>query len=68
MKKSDKNKFLIDGFPRQMDQALAFEQEVCKASKVLYFECPDQVMINRLMKRGETSVMSHDLLLGKSLR
>jgi UMP-CMP kinase len=24
-----KGRFLIDGFPRKMDQALKFEQEVC---------------------------------------
>ena len=25
---SDSNRFIIDGFPRQLDQALAFEKEV----------------------------------------
>lgn len=38
MKASPSNKFLIDGFPRKMDQALAFEEKVAPAKSVLYFE------------------------------
>ena len=38
MKASSSKKFLIDGFPRKMDQALAFEDKVAPAKYVLYFE------------------------------
>ncbi|KAJ3207815.1 hypothetical protein HDU67_007200 [Dinochytrium kinnereticum] len=38
-----------------MDQAEAFEREVCKNKLVLYFECPEEEMLKRLLKRGETS-------------
>ncbi len=55
MQQSSKTKFLIDGFPRKMDQALKFEQEVCPTSLVLFFDCPEDVMLQRLLKRGETS-------------
>jgi UMP-CMP kinase len=55
MKASKSNKFLIDGFPRKMDQALMFEKVVAPAKFVLYFECPEAEMLKRLMKRGETS-------------
>jgi UMP-CMP kinase len=35
MIKSGKHRFLIDGFPRKMDQALAFEDKVCQVSNIL---------------------------------
>lgn len=53
-------RFLIDGFPRQMDQAISFEDDVSISRFVLYFECPEQVMLKRLLKRGETSGRSDD--------
>jgi len=32
-----KGRFLIDGFPRKMDQALKFDEEVCLSSAVIFF-------------------------------
>lgn len=55
-----KGKFLIDGFPRKMDQALKFEETVCPAKFVLFFDCPEEEMQKRLLKRGETSGRSDD--------
>ncbi|TVY30423.1 Uridylate kinase [Lachnellula hyalina] len=55
-----KGKFLIDGFPRQMDQALKFEESVCPARFVLFFDCPEQEMQRRLLDRGKTSGRSDD--------
>uniref|UniRef100_A0A1D1YA80 UMP-CMP kinase n=1 Tax=Anthurium amnicola TaxID=1678845 RepID=A0A1D1YA80_9ARAE len=55
MIENDSNRFLIDGFPRQIDQALAFEKEVVKSTFIIYFECSEEVMLKRLLKRGETS-------------
>jgi UMP-CMP kinase len=57
-----KGKFLIDGFPRKMDQALKFEETVCPARFVLFFDCPEEVMQKRLLKRGETSGRADDNL------
>jgi UMP-CMP kinase len=48
-------RFLIDGFPRKMDQAIKFEEVVVSSKLVLYFECPEEVMLKRLLKRGESS-------------
>lgn len=48
-------RFLIDGFPRKMDQAVKFEEVVVPSKLVLYFECPEEVMLKRLLKRGESS-------------
>lgn len=60
MDKNASTRFLIDGFPRQMDQALKFDQNVCKARFVLFFDCPEEVMLNRLIERGKTSGRSDD--------
>ncbi|KAJ3127266.1 bifunctional uridylate/adenylate kinase [Nowakowskiella sp. JEL0407] len=55
MKKSGGKRFLIDGFPRALDQGLKFEEEVCKSKYVLYFDCPEEEMLKRLLNRGKTS-------------
>ncbi|KAK3806269.1 MAG: adenylate kinase-domain-containing protein [Benniella sp.] len=57
---SGQKRFLIDGFPRKMDQALKFEETVVPSEFTLYFECPEEVMLKRLMKRGETSGRADD--------
>lgn len=55
-----KGKFLIDGFPRKMDQAHKFEEAVCPAKVVLFFNCPEDEMERRLLDRGKTSGRSDD--------
>lgn len=55
-----RNKFLIDGFPRQMDQAVKFEEDVCESSFTLFFDATEDEMLKRLLKRGETSGRSDD--------
>lgn len=52
--KQGSHKFLIDGFPRKMDQALTFEHEIVPSKLTIFFDCPEQVMLKRLLKRGET--------------
>jgi len=53
-------RFLIDGFPRKMDQALKFDQEVCLSSVVIYFSTTEEVMLGRLLERGKTSGREDD--------
>lgn len=53
-------RFLIDGFPRKMDQAVAFEQAICVAKLVLFYDCPEAEMERRLMERGKTSGRADD--------
>ncbi|KAE8554540.1 hypothetical protein EYB25_003079 [Talaromyces marneffei] len=53
-------RFLIDGFPRQIDQAHFFEETVCVSKLVLFLVCPEDVMLGRLLKRGETSGRDDD--------
>jgi len=55
-----KGRFLIDGFPRKMDQALKFDEEVCLSSIVIFFQTTEEVMLTRLLKRGETSGREDD--------
>ncbi|KAJ5127407.1 hypothetical protein N7448_008186 [Penicillium atrosanguineum] len=55
-----KARFLIDGFPRKLDQAVFFEATVCPSELVLFLDCPEEVMEKRLLKRGETSGRDDD--------
>jgi UMP-CMP kinase len=57
---SGSNRFLIDGYPRKMDQALKFEEVITPCKAVLFFDCPEDVMLERLLKRGETSGRTDD--------
>jgi UMP-CMP kinase len=52
--------FLVDGFPREMQQALDFERDVVPAAAVLFFDCPPDEMRRRLLSRGRTSGRSDD--------
>lgn len=60
MAQSPGSMVLLDGFPRKMDQALEFEKVVAPCKAVLYFTCTEEVMLERLLKRGETSGRSDD--------
>lgn len=52
--------YLIDGFPRSMENAKSFEQELGIAKGVLYFEVDEATLEQRLLKRAETSGRSDD--------
>lgn len=54
------DKFLIDGFPRDLDQAYLFEKQVGKCSYVLYYDCPTEIMTQRILERGKTSGRTDD--------
>ncbi|KAL1968484.1 hypothetical protein VTN77DRAFT_1694 [Rasamsonia byssochlamydoides] len=53
-------RFLIDGFPRKLDQAIFFEETVCPSRMTLFLNCPEDVMLQRLLKRSETSGRDDD--------
>lgn len=55
MAKSASKKFLIDGFPRAVDQGIAFEKAVCESTAVIFFDCPESILEERLLKRGKSS-------------
>jgi len=52
--------FLIDGYPREVEQGIRFEADVAHVNSVIYFEVADETMKVRLCKRGETSGRSDD--------
>ena len=58
--KDHSGRFLIDGFPRKMDQAVFFEQSVCPSRCTLFLDCPEDEMRKRLLNRGKTSGRSDD--------
>uniref|UniRef100_A0A7S0WVZ6 UMP-CMP kinase n=1 Tax=Pyramimonas obovata TaxID=1411642 RepID=A0A7S0WVZ6_9CHLO len=54
MKASGKEKFLIDGFPRNDENRGAFERVMgYDCEFVLFFDCPEDVMEKRLLGRNE---------------
>jgi len=53
-------RFLIDGFPRKMDQAEMFEHDVGNAAAVLFFVTTEEVLMKRLLERGKTSGREDD--------
>ncbi|KAF2263609.1 UMP-CMP kinase-like protein [Lojkania enalia] len=59
-KEKGKRMFLIDGFPRKLDQAHAFERSVVPSKFTLFFDCPEEVMEERLLNRGKTSGRADD--------
>ncbi|XP_078605176.1 uncharacterized protein LOC144878458 isoform X3 [Branchiostoma floridae x Branchiostoma japonicum] len=47
--------FLIDGYPREVQQGVEFEEKIAACDCVLYFECSDETMMERLLGRAKTS-------------
>ncbi|PNS17859.1 Uridylate kinase isoform B [Sphaceloma murrayae] len=60
MDKDGNRMFLIDGFPRKMDQAVKFEDAVVQSRFTLFFDCPEEEMEKRLLERGKTSGRDDD--------
>lgn len=54
---SDCHKFLIDGFPRTEENRIAFEKIMGVEPKiVLFFDCPEEEMVKRVLGRNEGRV------------
>jgi UMP-CMP kinase len=54
---------LVDGFPRALEQAEAFERAAgASCAFAVYFACSEDVMISRLLERGRTSNRTDDNL------
>ncbi|XP_026477898.1 LOW QUALITY PROTEIN: adenylate kinase isoenzyme 1-like [Ctenocephalides felis] len=52
--------FLIDGYPREKDQGVAFENQVTPVTQFLYFECKPETLVERLLGRAKTSGRADD--------
>ncbi|XP_072488632.1 adenylate kinase isoenzyme 1 isoform X1 [Notamacropus eugenii] len=47
--------FLIDGYPREVKQGEEFEKKIGSPTLLLYIDAGSETMVQRLLKRGETS-------------
>lgn len=52
--------FLIDGYPREKEQGVAFEQEIMPCTIILYFEASTATLTSRLLGRAESSGRADD--------
>ena len=65
MDKSGTTKFLVDGFPRDIDNLRCWETQLQDTGLVnvqflLFLDCPQEIMLGRLLERGKTSGRSDD--------
>merc|ERR1712060_259350 len=63
--KEGKSKVWIDGYPRNLDNVTGWEKGIGDSALVggvFYFECSEEAMEKRLLKRGETSGRDDDNL------
>ncbi|XP_063698551.1 adenylate kinase isoenzyme 1 isoform X2 [Culicoides brevitarsis] len=49
--------FLIDGYPREPAQGPEFEKIIAPVDIILYFECSDNTLVTRIMKRAAESAV-----------
>lgn len=52
--------FLVDGFPRDMEQAEKFSAELGMARVAISFECSDKILTDRCIERGKKSGRNDD--------
>lgn len=58
-------KFLVDGFPRNLDNLEKWFEMMgneTMLSMVLFFDCPEHILEERILERGKTSGRSDDNL------
>ncbi|CAM9246104.1 unnamed protein product, partial [Heterosigma akashiwo] len=63
MEEAPENRFLIDGFPRNWDNVAGWDRVMGAAvdvDGVIFYDCPEAVLEERLLKRGETSGRTDD--------
>lgn len=53
MKIPEASGLVIDGFPRDVGQALSFEDQICSPDLVVFLACTNQHLKERLQKRAE---------------
>lgn len=58
--KAEKDFYIIDGFPRAVEQAQTFEREVTPFIAIVFLDASDEILIERLTKRSQGSGRSDD--------
>ncbi|XP_004929167.1 adenylate kinase isoenzyme 1 isoform X2 [Bombyx mori] len=52
--------FLIDGYPREKSQGIAFEENIAPVSVIIYFEASSETLTQRLLGRAASSGRADD--------
>jgi UMP-CMP kinase len=63
MERSNANRFLIDGFPRNKDNLEGWEaamKEACIVDSIIFLDCPEDECERRVIERSKTSGRSDD--------
>lgn len=47
--------FLIDGYPREKEQGILFEERIAPVNLVLFFDASEKTLVERLLERAKTS-------------
>ncbi|CAK9030418.1 Adenylate kinase isoenzyme 1 (AK 1) (ATP-AMP transphosphorylase 1) (ATP:AMP phosphotransferase) (Adenylate monophosphate kinase) (Myokinase) [Durusdinium trenchii] len=55
VKNQDTNRFLLDGFPRSVEQAQQFERDIAEVSFLLYLEASHDTMKQRIQGRAQSN-------------
>lgn len=53
--------FVLDGFPRTLDQALHFDSTVCEIAKVIYLDVSENTMKARMDERNTSAQLADDI-------
>jgi adenylate kinase family enzyme len=61
LKHRDVNRFLLDGFPRSVEQAKLFEQDLAEVAFVLTFDCPEEELLKRLLNQPGEKATEEEL-------
>lgn len=48
-------KYLIDGFPRTLEQVIYFEKNIQECSCILYYDVSESTLMSRMMNRANTN-------------
>lgn len=57
---STKIGFLIDGYPRELEQGILFEEKVCPVDLILFFDVSNETMTARILNRAAVSGRADD--------
>ncbi|KAF9798431.1 hypothetical protein SFRURICE_010018 [Spodoptera frugiperda] len=57
---ADSKGFLVDGYPREKSQGIAFEQAIAPVSVIIYFEASSETLTTRLLGRAASSGRADD--------
>lgn len=55
-----KTGFLIDGYPREKDQGILFEEKVCPVDLIIFFDVANDTLEKRLLGRAAMSQRADD--------